>query len=509
MADALVGADSATAERPAPLPHPDRLLEEVLDIVGAHALALDSLVSVAEAVWSDEVTSAAIECHVSPRLLLNPEFVRRHCGTRERLAALVLHELAHVTFGHTRLYPRPTPAHNVAFDALINTALLETVRDARGDVPAFAALFEGLYRPDASPGFILRPPPGWPARPDWRRSDGLPVELRELHRRLYGPGRRGASDVTYREIVEALRTAHPGLRVLVDAAASALEDEGDGEGTGAPPRLLGTHGRTERERSAAAGERDDRVVEALPRVADLLRARGAPPGAGADEVEVRVERAARDARLVRALRALLVKTLCEGRRGRRELQEEARATVTADRSRDRRAIAQERLAARFGAPAPLLFADVQRERRVTRRAPAAIYLDVSGSMHGLLPIVHAALVPLRWELAATVHLFSTQAVAARGRDFDRGILRTTGGTDVAPVLQHLAAQGRRAPKRVLVVTDGYFGAPASALADAVRACGIRIHLGVVGEGPLNDGQRWVAGATRLPITRQDLQEIDR
>ena len=74
--------------------------------------------------WSREVRTACIECADRPRLLLNLEFVQRSCTTRERLTALILHELAHVSFGHTRLFPRPTPAHNVAFDALINATIL-------------------------------------------------------------------------------------------------------------------------------------------------------------------------------------------------------------------------------------------------------------------------------------------------------------------------------------------------------------------------------------------------
>jgi hypothetical protein len=49
---------------------------------------------------------------------VNPRFVADRCRSDAHLFMLVLHELHHVLPGHTRLFPRATPAHNLAFDAV-------------------------------------------------------------------------------------------------------------------------------------------------------------------------------------------------------------------------------------------------------------------------------------------------------------------------------------------------------------------------------------------------------
>jgi hypothetical protein len=61
------------------------------------------------------------------------------------------------------------------------------------------------------------------------------------------------------------------------------------------------------------------------------------------------------------------------------------------------------------------------------------------------------------------------------------------------------ARGRGSgPRRALVLTDGYFTEPTMGSIEALRAAGHELHLGVIGDGPLHDGARWVASATRLP-----------
>ena len=72
---------------------------------------------------SDEVPTAAVTLGARSRLLINPAFVQERCQTDDELVMLVLHELHHVALGHTRLFPRLTPAQNWAFDCVINAQL--------------------------------------------------------------------------------------------------------------------------------------------------------------------------------------------------------------------------------------------------------------------------------------------------------------------------------------------------------------------------------------------------
>ena len=66
-----------------------------------------------------------------------------------------MHELWHVLLGHTTLYARPTAAHNIAFDAIINAGLARQHPEA-----AYRGFFESLNPVDSFPGLLLRPPAG-------------------------------------------------------------------------------------------------------------------------------------------------------------------------------------------------------------------------------------------------------------------------------------------------------------------------------------------------------------
>jgi hypothetical protein len=142
---------------------------------------METLVQLVGIEATREVPSAAVTCEGRPRLLLNPDFVAAHCARDEHLFLLVMHELWHVILAHTRLYPRATPAENIAFDAVINAGLC---RQFPG--PEYRGFFEALNPADAFPGCLLRPPEGWPHAPRIpRRVRGWPARTRGLLERLY------------------------------------------------------------------------------------------------------------------------------------------------------------------------------------------------------------------------------------------------------------------------------------------------------------------------------------
>jgi uncharacterized protein with von Willebrand factor type A (vWA) domain len=479
---------NAAAQR---LGSPESVVAGILDIVGARALALDALLRLSAIEWSAEVTTACVECADRPRLLINPLFVERWCATKERLAALLMHELAHVSMGHTRLFPRAGVLQNIACDAVINRELLATVDKVSGDTPRFAALFEDYYKHDHSPSFLLRPPPGWPQSPNWKASKSCPKPLRDIHRRLYAvrdgdrqPAKGGTFSrytVMYSEIVAALRSSG-----VADGANCVS--------------LLGGHGQTSLERAIVSGGRDAAAAETMSAALNVLG--GHLPAAGDGRAVHQLEQAGRRTVLERALTVLLRRAFTADTRGRNRFVPSERPIQTVNPHRDRRAPARLAIARAFAAPRPLLFDGTLIERRPAP-SDALVYLDVSGSMFGVLPALHAALVPLRRALRPRLHLFSTEVVAVDALDFDRGRLMTTGGTSISPVLEHALAEARtrRAQERdypILVLTDGWFDSPASALVQAAGADHLRIHLGVIGDGPLHAREQWVMTATRLP-----------
>ena len=136
----------------------EQILEErLVNCLPAATFEMDSLCSLAEVRVDRNVPSAAVTCEDRPRMLVNPDFVERHCASDEHLFLLVMHELYHVILAHTRMYPRPNQAHNLAFDAIVNAMLL---REFPG--PEYRGFFESLNPADEFPACLLRPPSGWP-----------------------------------------------------------------------------------------------------------------------------------------------------------------------------------------------------------------------------------------------------------------------------------------------------------------------------------------------------------
>jgi hypothetical protein len=115
------------------------------------------------------------------------------------------------------------------------------------------------------------------------------------------------------------------------------------------------------------------------------------------------------------------------------------------------------------------------QARIRSGGRADVYLDVSGSVDAMLPHLYGALSTLRMYVSPKVHLFSTRVQTIGLDRLCAGEVRTTGGTDLACVLRHVANER---PKKVLIITDGYVGAPGAALAkEAAAACGdIRVLL---------------------------------
>ena len=454
----------------------DDLLLPILSVAGMHGRALQALLTVSRVEWSDAIATACIECVERPRLRLNPAFVARWCGTPERLSMLVLHELTHITLGHTRLFPRPTAVHNIAFDAIINRSVLSMLQAAGALVHRHAELLTDFYAADASPVFLLRPPPGWPSDPDWNASRHMPPALRRIHRLLYeeADGKAGHLQLTYSEIIEALRTT-------ADMNAGGVS-------------LLGAHGTTEAEREALSGTRDADAGEALASVLQPLS--GLLPGDGSQLASNRVRDVERTPALERALHKLLQQAVRADGGGSRRFRWDSREVTVVHRMHDRRAACRVATATALGAPAPLLFTG-QIAVRKPQPTGVVIYVDVSGSMNDLLPHLRRALRTLRDEVKPVLRWFSTTVVEAQAGDLEDGRVPSTGGTSIACVMRHIVAKVPGGTP-VVVLTDGFIETVPARVFNPLRERGIRIHLGVIGNGPLHERAAWVSSSTRLP-----------
>ncbi len=392
---------------------------------------LDAVLRVLTIEETDTIPTAAIPLGGTPRLLINPKFVAEVCPSDEDLAVLVLHELHHLLLGHTRLYPRISELHNIAFDAVIN-AMIARSRPQ----PRWLALFRRLYAADRFPEQLLRAPEGFPGPAVWPPE--MPDGVRHVLTDLYYSG---------------AGTFHDAFELLLRELPKLL---------GGFPLLLGSHG----EGGAAADPAIAAAIRAIvqrwppgdPRVGESIN--------GALEVLVRTPAARREEPM------LVTALLAAARVGNRAAGlPEPRATpaLIAWPTRDRRAFA---LAA-SGTP-PLLYAGSLRGR--PQRAgltPVAVYLDVSGSVNEYLPRLLAAVLSCRDRVAATIYQFSDDVEKVSLDELARGVIRTSFGTCGESFATHLAESGA---KGAVVITDGIVGPIPSPLALACRRANLQVVL---------------------------------
>lgn len=426
------------------------LAERLLDAFPSGSYALTALLRLMDIVESRAVETAAVECRLQPRLLMNPDFVDAHAATAEKLLALVMHELHHVLLGHTTLFPRVTPLQNFVFDAVINGLVCRMFPEAE-----YTAFFTDYYSAEAYPACLLRPPPGWPqaarVAPAIAALEAPRRErVAEVHAALYS-----WTGATYQEVFEALPR-------LLDAQAIA----------GVP--LLGGHN--------AGGVADGALEQQAPVLFDVVRDIVAqwpqPPDPIRGQSLADVLAASRVAPQRRRSRRSLLRGLIRriagagGAGAVRRPGSVAGAVATPIPGLDRRAAVLRAL----GQP-PLLYAgQAARRARVREGERVHVYLDVSGSMDGIKGPLYGAVLDCAALVQAPVHLFSTRVAELSLAELRRGLCRSTGGTDIACVAEHMAAHRVR---RAVIVTDGYVGAPRGA--HRATLDGVRLGVALFGD----------------------------
>jgi hypothetical protein len=102
-----------------------------------------------------------------------------------------------------------------------------------------------------------------------------------------------------------------------------------------------------------------------------------------------------------------------------------------------------------------------------------VYLDVSGSMDAVKGPLYGAVLDCETLVYPVVHLFSTKVADISLAELRRGVCRSTGGTDIACVAEHMAAHRVR---RALLVTDGWVGKPRGQHQDTLAAAKLAVAL---------------------------------
>ncbi len=428
------------------------LASRLIRCLPAASFEMETLCRLAGIKASYDIPTAAVECRQRPNMLLNPDFVAQYCKSDEHLFLLVMHELWHIILAHTRLYPRVTMIHNIAFDAIINAGL-----SRQFSAPEYRGFFEAINPADQFPGMLLRPPVGWPENPQYPPAESLPPGGLEILQRLYPPHNRTYdADPLYEEILELLRQAGLGQEYVVI--------------------LLGDHDSSEREGQALDNALFREMLKGMvgkwPKFPIAVN-REAGSSEGLSDWFSDRQPSSEQAR--RAFAQTLRR--CLGTRSGRE-RRKARADTPGTtgmgvlpNARDRLNPARRQL----GAPGMLWNQTGQVRARVPEKpSKAHVYLDVSGSMAELLPHLLSILLPYVSQNQADVFQFSNYVEPMPLEDLKKGKLRSSGGTDINCVLRH-ALEAHPAIHRALIVTDGYTGFPHPQLAGQIHDQNIRIY----------------------------------
>lgn len=435
------------------------LTTRVLNAIPAGAFEMNALLSLLRIEETDSVPTASVSCERRPVLRINPEFVRRHCRTDEHLFLLVMHELHHVLLGHTRLFPRATRAHNLAFDALINAMLV-----LRFPAQAYRSFFLDLYGAEEGAFRLLAPPA------NCEISD---TALCRLHHVLY-EDEKTTSEEVFNAVHEALGRAGDGV----------LESA---------PVLLGSHGADTEDAWGTGGPVDRGFVAAIRSIVEKwpppeLPIRGRSLADAMERADVTPDEPA--ARVLASLRRALLGAATRRTPGPAHGSRVIQVQDVVPNAADRRAAVL--WSSGFQ---PLLYWRPARSKS-GRSGRARVYLDVSGSMAAYVPFLYGALVALGRHVERDVFLFSTLVSPVSLQELHQGRVVTTGGTDVGCVIEHALTHRVR---KVLLVTDGYVGLPTAAHETAIRRAGLEIRVALTPGGWRADLDAVSARIDELPV----------
>lgn len=436
-----------------------QLISRLLSALPAASYEMETFSRLADIVATRDIPTASVECKHRPRLLINPDFVSANCQRDEHLFLLVMHELLHVMLAHTSLFPRMTPAQNIAFDVIINARLMHQF-----STPEYMGFFDRMNPPDKFPHLLLRPPVGWPHDPTY--PDVGPAGTQRILRQLYPPaGIRGRMPF-YQEVLSLIRQDMRERGLLLDGM----------------PMLIGDHS----DQNVDPDYSDVYLKDILGRMTRKLPMQGimpGPPGRGGvlGNKQADVYRTSFETRRVfaRVLRRCIGANPGTYHKRMRTYIPDISGMNVIPNARDRLSSARRQL----GIPNTLWTQPGEVKARVKQyQKRAHVYLDVSGSMSKVVPYLLNLILPYVASGKAETYQFSTVVQHLPLSNLRQGLVRTTGGTQIDCVLQHLLRANPHVP-RAVIITDGYTGLPSPDLVAAVTKQGVKIQVILPAESP--------------------------
>jgi predicted metal-dependent peptidase len=426
----------------------------ILEMVNENPLAARPVLRLLGVRFTDKVPTLGVTLTDPPELLINAEFIRRHCTCEAHLKSAVFHEFLHIALGHTKRFNRLSMVENLALDAVINAMIFRLFGDE------YSSLFEYYYQKEIGVAKLLRP---------MSSDEKLAIRQRQHNRR--GLMKNRDMRTSFERFWDSLYAGEVGSEDVLELAQTM-----SGNRLSSGRFLIGRHKGDEK--------LSERVGEALENFHRQFEQRGFSNAANPGKLEgyEALQNAGSygpqmDLWKSRVL-SMLKRALSPERPESFPLRVGEICRLPILSARDLRA------AVRCQWNPFLPVAEHEQTRQVPSAA-ATVYLDVSGSM--------------RPEMEAAVHLLNhcrklirmpfwafSETVAPAVFSNRKLLAQSTGGTDIDCVLAHIS---KTKPARAVVFSDGYISRFDAGLVEACSAT--RLMAIVTGQG--SSGQLERAG----------------
>ena len=469
----------------------EALRQALLSLVPAGTLHLLELLKVAEIRLTRDCKTVTVYGNDRPVIAFNPDFLRKWCKSDEHLLMILMHELYHLIYGHgdSRFWFGFADHYilNLAFDALINATLCRAFKDRR-----YTSLFSSMYRRLPYPYRLLAPPGRF---------------ARDFHKALYGEkgvtymeaywefsfwlemknkwdktSFRGiiASKIKYSDRLSGkLNQPQKWYQKVLSGLSEKLE--------GRTPLLLGSHGGENKRVGQVLANVLTEIASSLP--SGMLPNIGRGPDG--KEIKPRFLEMGKSPLLdAWPLRRLLMKAgLTQERVGKSAFPSFGEvATETFIPSAKDRMYSAKRMV--YGNP--LLYSVEQPGVSLrNEEMKALVYLDVSESVFGSIREVASLLKGPYRRKECKLYAFSTVVRPLPYGDLVKGIVDTTGGTNINCVFAHyFSLPVNLRPKKILILTDGDTGYPSTEYVCKIKNWHIEFTAACSGARLLNTSKAW-------------------
>lgn len=459
----------------------EQLMQELID---ENPFAIRAVLKILNIEYTESVPTLAVTCEEKPKLLVNLDFVSKHCKKENHVKAVLCHEFLHVLLRHTEQKKHLTHERHLAFDAVINAIIHREHGEAYSSMMAkYYANAKGLQK-------LLRPMNAEEQKwySEHRSRPGLLPQWAHAWHALYS-GQLVADDIeSLAEQLAKSRKSGKSPNANDQSSSSKGKDPGpftldDAEELG-EDKLLGNH-------EELGNNLPEELEKALGQSMKEMNGSGiwrnpGERGIGANAYQALVtEKNEPMKRWQKRALDVLKRHLQPDTKSRALTEEPSSYSIPVLSPNDRRAFIR-------AIWSPFMPDATWSSSKLKRDGTAQVYLDVSGSMNAEMPQIIALLGRLSKHIKRPFWAFSDVVAPAT---IEKGQLKTntTGGTSMACVLEHIA---KTKPESAVVVTDGCIErVPKDLLSKTKRT---RLHVILTRDGSPSELHR-----ANIPYTQLD------